>query len=138
MAYTILLIGVILVSIGWIAYGVGWYRERRREEESRVIRDVDARFWIVEEILVCRARLERSKLQYFVANPVDPHWGCVVRSVRIHCGENRLADSPYLEAHFLEEPPELRSRQWSSINPDTGIILIMFQKNVSLSTKGIM
>ncbi len=34
MAYTILLIGVILVGIGWIAYGIWWYRERQREKEE--------------------------------------------------------------------------------------------------------
>lgn len=34
MAYTILLIGAILVGIGWIAYGVWQYKERQREKEE--------------------------------------------------------------------------------------------------------
>jgi len=34
MAYTILLIGAILVGIGWIAYGIWCYKERQREKEE--------------------------------------------------------------------------------------------------------
>jgi heme/copper-type cytochrome/quinol oxidase subunit 2 len=32
MAYIILLIAAIIVGIGWIAYGIWDYRERKREE----------------------------------------------------------------------------------------------------------
>jgi hypothetical protein len=34
MAYIILLIAAIIVSIGWIAYGIWDYRERKREKEE--------------------------------------------------------------------------------------------------------
>jgi hypothetical protein len=34
MAYTILLIAAIIVGIGWVAYGIWDYRERKREKEE--------------------------------------------------------------------------------------------------------
>ncbi len=34
MAYTILLIGAILVGIGWIGYGIWCYKEHQREKEE--------------------------------------------------------------------------------------------------------